>query len=337
MILDLDQFIVRERPFWDELSAFLKSQDDDNHRELSLEEARRFHYLYQRASSDLVKMKTFAGEVESSQYLENLVARAYSRLHERRGSTIRFRPLNWLVNTFPNTFRRHWIAFVLALSVFLLGGGLGAGVMAIDPDKKMSFLGGFGHLAGSPSERVAKEEEKKFDSFEGRHTFAASLMQNNIRVTILAMVLGIFYGVLTIVVLFHNGIILGIVIFDYITDGQGVFLTGWLLPHGSVEIPAIILGGQAGLIVAHAMFGWGTNLRLAQRFRRIRSDLLTIVGGAALLLIWAGIVESFLSQYHGQNIYSFKIVFGTVQLLALFGYLIFSGRKFGRQSEPTAG
>lgn len=327
MILDLDQFISKERPFWDELLAMLKKQEEQPDWRMSLSEARRFHYLYQRASSDLVKLQTFAGEVEASQFLENLISRAYSKLHERRSSSIRFQPKRWLVDTFPGTFRRHWKAFLFSLCFMTAGGGFGAGLMAVSPELKMSFLGNFGHLSGKPSDRVAREEKKEFDNFEGRHQFSALLMQNNIRVTILAMVLGFAFGILTVILLFFNGIILGIVIFDYIADGQGVFLAGWLLPHGSVEIPAILLGGQAGLMIAHAVFGWGTNLRMGQRFRRIRSDLLTIVGGAALLLVIAGIVESFLSQYHGPDVYPFKIAYGTLQLTLLFAYLLLSGNS----------
>ena len=45
---------------------------------------------------------------------------------------------------------------------------------------------------------------------------------------------------------------------DDIAGGQAVFLAGWLLPHGSIEIPAILLGGQAGLILAGALIGWGS-------------------------------------------------------------------------------
>ncbi|MDF1811705.1 MAG: stage II sporulation protein M [Verrucomicrobiales bacterium] len=334
MILDLDQFVSKERPYWDELTGLLQKQDDQPDWKMSLEEARRFHYLYHRASSDLVKLKNFAGEVEASLFLENLVARSYSRLHERRGSTIPFRPVHWLLRVFPATFRRHWIAFVISFLSFFIGGVFGAGIMKFTPEHKTHFIGPFTHLAGKPSDRVAREESQDFDGFANRSTFSAQLMQNNIRVTILAMVIGFFFGILTIFLLFYNGIGLGLIIYDYIADGQGEFLTGWLLPHGSVEIPAIILGGQAGLIIAHAMFGWGTNLRLAQRFRRIRSDLLTIVGGAALLLVWAGLVESFLSQYHGPDIYPFKIAFGTIQLTALACFLLFAGRT-GKNPQST--
>ena len=88
-------------------------------------------------------------------------------------------------------------------------------------------------------------------------------MTNNIRVTLLAMATGITYGAGTLILLFYNGVILGLVAADYIAGGQGVFLAGWLLPHGSIEIPTILLGGQASFIrwPATAICGWGTTHR----------------------------------------------------------------------------
>jgi len=44
-------------------------------------------------------------------------------------------------------------------------------------------------------------------------------------------------GLGTIILLFYNGVILGAVVVDYILAGQATFLLGWLLPHGSFEIP----------------------------------------------------------------------------------------------------
>jgi len=46
------------------------------------------------------------------------------------------------------------------------------------------------------------------------------------------------------------------------------------------------------------------------------------------MLVWAGIVESFLSQYHEPIIsYGTKIVFGLVEAGLLTFYLGFSGRR----------
>lgn len=335
MILDVAAFISRERLYWDELASLLRAQEEQPHRRPPLEEAQRFHYLYQRVSSDLVKLKTFAGEAETARHLENLVARAYSRLHEDGGERIPFRPWRWLSKTFPATFRRHWIAFALSCGTFWIGAGFGAAALRIDPDAKADFIPPqFSHLNERPSKRVEREERRDFDAFQGRHAFSAELMTHNTKVTLLTMVTGFLWGIFTFVLLFYNGTLIGVVILDYLSDGQGVFLTAWLLPHGSFELPAIFIGGQAGLVIARTMFGWGTNLRLRQRFARIRGDLLTLVGGAALLLVWAGIVESFLSQYHDPRFYPWKIGLGAVQLAALVAYLSLAGRR--RPDHETA-
>ncbi len=284
--------------------------------------------LYQRASSDLVKIKTFAGDVEIKTYLESLVARAYSLLHEESGRSSRNSPFRWLFYTYPQTFRRHWKAFALSIGTFFVGAGFGAGMLANNYEVKSQLIPEqFGHLSGRPTDRVLKEEKQEFDFFQSRQTFSASLMANNIKVSYMAMVMGFSYGVFTVIMLFYNGAMLGAIVFDYIADGQVVFLLAWLLPHGSIELPAIFIGGQAGLVLGRAMFGWGTNLRLRQRLRLIRPDLITLVIGASLMLVWAGVVESFLSQYHMPNIYWWKIVFGASELLALILFMSLAGRK----------
>ncbi len=57
-------------------------------------------------------------------------------------------------------------------------------------------------------------------------------------------------------------------------------------------------------------------------------DVVTLCFGAALMLVWAGIVEAFLSQYHEPVLpYAVKIAFGLVELAVLAWYLFVSGRS----------
>jgi uncharacterized membrane protein SpoIIM required for sporulation len=217
----------------------------------------------------------------------------------------------------------------------LCGFVFGGAAMVFDPSAK-PILTPFAHLQGDPSDRVAEEEAGGRDDSEGSKTaFSTYLMTHNTRVTILALALGITFGLGTIIVIFYNGVVIGAVCLDYLRAGEGVFLAGWLLPHGSVEIPAILLGGQAGLVLAGALIGWGRPATLRQRLRAVSGDLTTLVFGAAVLLVWAGIVEAFFSQYHEPILpYSVKIAFGAAQLLVLFWFLTASGRrKEGRGAD----
>jgi uncharacterized membrane protein SpoIIM required for sporulation len=153
-------------------------------------------------------------------------------------------------------------------------------------------------------------------------------MTHNTRVSILTLALGMTWGIGTSLMLFSNGLMLGAVAVDYIGAGQTKFLLGWLLPHGVIEIPAILIAGQAGLMLAMALIGWGTRTRLRARLRAISRDLVTLIFGVAVLLVWAGFVEAFLSQYHEPVIpYSAKIAFGLVELILLCLFLAKSGSQ----------
>jgi uncharacterized membrane protein SpoIIM required for sporulation len=94
-------------------------------------------------------------------------------------------------------------------------------------------------------------------------------MTHNTKVSILTLAMGITWGIGTLVMLFYNGVILGAVALDYMTAGETQFLLGWLLPHGAIEIPAILLAGQCGLILASALIGWGKAIPLRMRFRSV--------------------------------------------------------------------
>jgi uncharacterized membrane protein SpoIIM required for sporulation len=254
--------------------------------------------------------------------LESVVARAYAEIHESRESLRRLNLWHWFAIELPQTFRRHSRAFWLAVGITIAGAAFGVLALRIDTEAKAVIMP-FSGLNEDPSVRVSREERAQVDHLRNRKTgFAAQLMTHNTQVAFTTLALGMTWGVGTIVVLFYNGVTLGAVCADYIHAGQSTFLMGWLMPHGVIEIPAILLGGQAGLILAGALIGWGTSRPRGERLRGISRDLLTLIIGIALLLVWAGIVEAFLSQYHEPVVpYALKIAFGTIELLALILYL----------------
>ncbi|HUB80403.1 MAG TPA: stage II sporulation protein M [Bryobacteraceae bacterium] len=320
------RFAAAERPYWDELRALLEGMDTDPERRLTLAEIQRLHYLYERSSAGLARLDTFSTDPALRGTLESLVARAYTEIHETREP----RKIRWkaILLGFPRAFRRHLGAFRLSVGITVLGCAFGWLAIRMDPHSK-AVLMPFQGLLNSPAERVHQEETVSKDRLSGsKATFSAELMTHNIQVTVVTLAMGMTFGVGTLILLFYNGVILGAVAADYIAAGFGTFLTGWLLPHGSVEIPAILLGGQGGFILAGALIGWGGSTTRPERLRAIAPDLFAIVGGAAAMLVWAGMVEAFISQYHKPVIpYGLKIAFGACELTALSLYLGWAGRE----------
>jgi uncharacterized membrane protein SpoIIM required for sporulation len=327
MLIDVPRFINGEQQHWQELESILRRLEIQPDWKMNLAELRRFHYLYERASSDLAKISTFAAEREIRRYLETLVARAYGEIHEARVKPHRFSPLNWFFKTFPQTFRKYSRAFTLSCLLTFAGAAFGGLAISFDPEAK-GVLMPFSHLQIDPSERVRMEEEAKADRLEGyKVSFSSMLMTHNTKVSLLMLAMGMTFGVGVVVLLFYNGVILGAVCVDYILAGEMKFLLGWLMPHGVIEIPAILIAGQAGFLVAKTLIGSGARNSFRARFREISTDLVTLAGGFACLLVWAGIVEAFLSQYHEPVLpYSAKIAFGSLEFILLILFLSRSGK-----------
>jgi uncharacterized membrane protein SpoIIM required for sporulation len=329
MIIDLQKFMSSERPYWTELESALNKLENNSVTRLPLDQLCRFHYLYERTAAGLARINTFASEPEARRYLESLVARAYGEIHETRDRQHRFSPLTWFFQTWPQTFRRHARVFWLSVGITLLGALFGGFAVAYDPEAKSAIMPEmFASHLGDPSDRVAREERHPDKAASGHmSSFSAQLMANNIGVSIKAMALGMTWGIGTILILFYNGVILGVVSVDYVMAGQTVFLLGWLLPHGVIELPAVMMGGQAGLMLAGALIGWGRRDTMRMRLRELAPDLTTLIAGIALMLIWAGIVESFFSQYHEPVLpYLVKIAFGVTELVLLVLFLARCGR-----------
>ena len=332
MIVDLKQFIVRERSTWEELDKMLTHVENETVLRLTLEEVQRLHYLYERTGAGLIKISTFAAEPNLVHSLESLLTRAYAELQSGRSRSDKLSLRRWLFYTFPQTFRQHSRFFMAALLLTIFGALFGGAAVAFDPDAKAA-IAPFPHLLQNPAERV-KEEESRTNPLlaSSKSRFSAALITNNTKVSILALALGVTWGIGTLILLFYNGVVLGAVIFDYVRAGQSVFLMGWLLPHGVIEIPAILIAGQAGLLLGQALIGWNSQESINQRLRSVTGSLVTLISGAALLLIWAGIVEAFFSQYHEPILpYQFKIVFGLVELIALLMFLVFAGSRAQRR------
>jgi uncharacterized membrane protein SpoIIM required for sporulation len=334
VIVDLERYVKEEKAYWEEFEGMLNRMTNDPDRPQSLDEIRRFHYLYQRTASTLSQLQGSSHEPDLIRYLESLVARAFGEVHEIRTRADRFTPLKWFFQTFPQVFRRQRRMFMFALLVSVVGALFGAAIIALDPGSK-EVLMPFGHLLGDPSDRVAKEESQlpvHLDENKGR--FSSYLMTHNTKVSIFCMALGITWGVGTLILLFYNGVILGAIFFDYIQAGQTEFLLGWLLPHGVIEIPAILIAGQAGLLLAGTLINRQSGLPFGLRLREKAFELTTLIGGVAVLLVWAGVVEAFISQYHQPVLpYSLKIAFGLLELAALIVFLSRSGLKAELQQQ----
>jgi len=118
---------------------------------------------------------------------------------------------------------------------------------------------------------------------------------NNIRVGLMAYVLGIFLGLGTLYVLMQNAIMLGS--FQYFFYDKGLLWesvrTIWI--HGTIEISVIIVAGCAGLVVGKGLLFPGTYTRLQSFINGIKAGLKVIISTVPFFII-AGFLEGFVTR-----------------------------------------
>lgn len=157
-----------------------------------------------------------------------------------------------------------------------------------------------------------------------RPVASSSIIANNIQVTFLAFALGLTAGIGTTYVLVFNGVHIGAVAGWMSYQGQGKALLGWVLPHGSTELLAICLSGAAGYVLAGALYAPGLQTRVVA-LQKAGLEALKIELGCAVMLVFAGLIEGFVSPSSIGLVARFTVLLGSMILWA--AYFRYAGRN----------
>ncbi len=322
---DVNRFLSERRPDWDALEALLAQVEQRGLGTLGIEGARRFGKLYRSVSSDLIRARTELVDASVTDYLNDLVARAYARIHAGGGQRGRHL-LRFFLEGFPRLFREERRAIGLAALLIVAGGAVGATAVGVDPDA-LGVLIPEQHQAWTPDERVARDTARGAQSGDTAAAFASFLFTHNIQVSFLAFALGITFGVGTVAVLFTNGVPLGALAMQYHQSGQDLFFWAWILPHGIPELTSIFIAGGAGLVLARGLLVPGRRRRTDALVHEARRASRLVVGTMPVL-VCAGLIEGTISQIHEPTIpYWLKLVFALLVGTGLYAWLLLAGRR----------
>ena len=314
----LPEFVQRRRAGWQELEALLKRLEGGG-ASLGLAELERLDRLYRRASSDLALARTFFRGADATLFLNGLCARAYAAIYRRRvsrsGAVRRF-----FLNDLPGTFLAERRFFWLALAIMGAGALIGAIAAVAEPSS----------VAPLVPEELRDHIRRGSLWTDSALSVAPPLLVgsyitvNNLTVALSTFGMGLTAGVGTSAMLLFNGLHIGAVVALCFQAKLGFRLLGFMVAHGFVEISAILLAGQAGLILGAALIDPGELTRGDALRLRGRRAVLLLFGALPLLLV-VGMVEGFVSPgqlFPGEM----KLLLGLSLVTLLFGYLV----RFGR-------
>ena len=314
------EFYQSRKMDWEALSTLLDAGQKDM-RGLSEAQVRDLARLYRAATSDLALAQRDFPRHEITAYLNQLVARAHAMVYRSEPLALR-RLWHFATTGFPRLFRETWI-YTLVAALFFMLPAIGAGVATYLRPQTATLL-----LPPGAQSLINTVEDKKLwidIPVEERPYTSAFIMQNNIQVSFMAFASGLTAGLMTLWVLFFNGLMIGTLTGLTSYYGIGSELWTFVIGHGVIELSIIFIAGGSGLMLGWAILRPGLMRRrdaLAQAARKAVYLLL----GAVPWLVVAGTIEGFISP-NNDIAPPIHWAVGIVSGIFLYGYLLLAGRE----------
>lgn len=306
-------------------AAFVKQNKDkwvtfenviDNNAKISPDE---LSALYIEITDHLSYAQTFYPKSKTLFYLNSLSAKAHQKIYKTKKES-KGRIFSFFLKEFPSQFYQHQKQLLISFLVFALFCIIGAYSAANEQAFVRSILGDayvnmtLDNIDKGDPMRVYKEMQE-MNMFLG-------ITINNIRVGLMAYVLGIFLGLGTLYVLMQNAIMLGA--FQYFFYDKGLLWesvrTIWI--HGTIEISVIIVAGCAGLVVGKSILFPGTYTRLQSFINGIKDGLKIIISTVPFFII-AGFLEGFVTRQTQMPDWLAISIISTSLALIVYYYIIY--------------
>jgi uncharacterized membrane protein SpoIIM required for sporulation len=315
-----DEFYQSRRGDWQSLSNLLDQSQKDM-RGLSELQVRDLARLYRAAASDLALAKRDFPRSEIALYLNQLVARAHAVVYRSEPLALK-RLWRFALAGFPRLFRETWIFTFIAALIFILP-AVGSGIATYRRPELATLL-----LPPQAHRLIPIVEDKELwidIPVEERPYTSSFIMTNNIRVSFLAFASGLTAGLLTLWVLFFNGLMIGTLTGLTSFHGIGFELWAFVIGHGVIELSIIFISGGSGLMLGWAILRPGLMRRRDALAKAARKAVYLLLGAVPWLVV-AGMIEGFISP--NENIaVPVKWAVGIVSGILLYGYLLLAGQE----------
>lgn len=313
--MNVDQLITRNEGAWRRLDELTRAARKDI-KGLTPTELEELIALYQRTSAHLSDVRGAYPNTALQRELTRRVALAHGVVYGKRPRT--FRSVGrFFTEAFPAAVW-HNRRFVLVSALLFFLPALFMGAFIATDDRALD--------ANQEAARDAYLEEdfEDYYSSEPAAQFATEVTINNIRVAILAFAAGILLCIPAAFLLVYNGANVGIAGGVFVYAGEAGRFFGLILPHGLLELSAIVVAGAAGLRLGWTIIAPGDRTRadaLAEEGRRS----VVIVLGLFLAFVVAGLIEGFVT---GSGLPTWaRVGIGVLVLAAAVLWVVVQGRR----------
>ena len=311
------RFAGRKRERWDEFQRLADRAARAGLDGFAAHELPDFAARYREVAADLARARTYRADEATLARLERLVTAGHNALYrDERGTWRRFGQV--LLRECPAAILRARGYVLVACLAFLAPAAAGYALMRdrpalaaeVLPDVMLS-------RAAAGADRQAAGRRYVDVSTEDRPLMASGIISNNVRVAIACFAGGIFLGVGSLVLLGFNGLMIGATAGHFANVGLLAYLLEFILGHGLLELFAIWVAGAAGFLLGRTVVAPG-ELSRADALVLSGRTAVRMLGGAAVLLVVAGLIEGFVSAGTGDYILRGGASAASVAFLVLY-------------------
>jgi uncharacterized membrane protein SpoIIM required for sporulation len=314
--VDIDRYIARNEATWARLEDLTRRARRGTKR-LEAAEVDELVALYQRTSAHLSYVRSHLREPTLIARLTRDVAAANGLIYGRRVRSLRS-VTRFLTLSFPGAVY-HCRRYILVATIVFTVPILVLGVWVANNQGARDRL--------APRKMREAYIEERFEAYysdESPVAFFTHVTTNNIQVSFTTLAAGAVSGGLGSVALLGNeGARLGTIAGLMFSEGDPLRFFGFIVPHGALELSAIVIAGAAGMAVGWAAIAPGDRTR-ADALRDAGQRSITVVIGLMTMFLAAGLIEGFIT---GRGLPPLmRVGIGVLLWMAYVGYLVTQGR-----------
>ena len=248
---------------------------------------------YTNITTDLSFSRSHYPKSRITIYLNNLASALHNQLYKNKKEKYS-RIITFWTQEIPDVMYHSQKELLYSFLVFIISASIGV-ISALNDDTFVRLIMGNGYV-DMTLRNIEKGEPMAVYGTMSELKMFLYLIFNNIRVSFVVFVLGIFTGFGTGMALFQNGVMIGSFQTFFFQQNLGFesMLAIWL--HGTFEISAIIIAGAAGFALGNGWLFPGTYSR-GYAFRQGAKRGLKIITGLVPVFLIAGFIEGYLTRH----------------------------------------
>ena len=246
---------------------------------------------------DLSYAKTFYPKSKVTRWINGIAAGIYQSIYRNKKEKYS-RIFTFWKYELPLLFKRYHRIFLFTTVVFILFVAIGVFSSMYNENFVRGVLGdGYVDMT---EENIAKGDPFGVYKDDNPFSMFVRIGFNNIRVAFLSFIFGFTLGILTMWVMWKNGLLLGSFQYMFFAKGLGTksVLVIWI--HGTLEISAIVIASTAGFILASGILFPKTYSRWVS-FKRSARDAAKVLISLVPIFIVAAFFESYITHLMSQT------------------------------------